>query len=45
MKTEPTINWEYSKTGKLIEGTLDATDAYVVGMAYIVDKIKEKKQK
>jgi len=45
MKTEPTINWEYGKTGKLIEGTLDATDAYVVGMAYIVDTIKEKKSK
>lgn len=42
MKAEPTINWIYGKTGKLAEGSLDAVDAYVVGMAHIVSTIKQK---
>lgn len=42
MKAEPTINWVYSKTGKLADENLDAVDAYVVGMAHIVSTIKQK---
>lgn len=42
MKAEPTIHWNYGKTGKLVEGTLDAIDAYVVGMAHIVSTIRQK---
>lgn len=42
MKAEPTLNWVYGKTGKLIDGTYDMCDAYVVGMAHIVSSIKIK---
>jgi len=42
MQAEPTINWKYTKMGKLVEGTYDSTDAYVVGMAHVVSKIKQK---
>jgi hypothetical protein len=42
MNAEPTINWKYGKTGKLVDGSLDAVDAYVVGMAHIVSKIRQK---
>ncbi len=43
MKAEPTINWKYGKTGKLIEGTYDGCDAFVIGMAHIVETIRQKK--
>lgn len=42
MKAEPQINWRYGKTGKLVDGSLDAADAYVIGMAHIVSSIKIK---
>lgn len=42
MKAEPQINWSYSKSGKLVDGSYDASDAYVVGMAHIVSTIKHK---
>jgi Holliday junction resolvasome RuvABC endonuclease subunit len=35
---EPQINWKYStRTGKLMDTNYDMADAYVVGMAFIVD--------
>lgn len=40
MKMEPTINWVYSKTGKLADTNFDMCDAYVVGLAHIVNGIK-----
>ena len=42
MKAEPTINWVYGKTGKLVEGSYDASDAYVIGAAHIVSTIRQK---
>ena len=42
MKAEPTINWVYGKTGKLVEGTYDGCDAFVIGLAHIVSTIRQK---
>jgi len=42
MKAEPTLNWIYSRTGKLVDENFDMCDAYVVGMAHIVSNIEEK---
>ena len=42
MQAEPTLNWVYGKTGKLIDGTYDMCDAYVVAAAHIVSCIKSK---
>jgi hypothetical protein len=42
MNMEPTINWIYSKTGKLADENFDMCDAYVVGAAYIVEQIGAK---
>jgi len=42
MKAEPTLNWIYSKNGKLADENFDMADSYVVGMAHIVGNIKEK---
>jgi len=44
MKAEPTLNWIYSRTGKLTDENFDMCDAYVVGMAHIVTSIHTKKQ-
>ena len=42
MTAEPQINWIYSKrTHKLINENFDMSDAYVVGMADVVTRIKE----
>ena len=45
MEAEPTLNWQYTKGGKLIEGTFDMADSYVVGSAHIVSLIKQKSAK
>jgi len=42
MKAEPTLNWIYGRTGKLVDENFDMCDAYVVGMAHIVSNIEEK---
>lgn len=45
MELEPQINWKYAKTGKLADENYDQVDAYVVGLAYILDEIKKEEIK
>ncbi len=45
MKEEPTLNWIYTKTGKLADFNFDMTDAFVVGKAHILTQIQQKSQK
>jgi hypothetical protein len=44
MNAEPHLNWGYSsKTHKLKDENFDMSDAYVVGMAEIMTRIKSKR--
>lgn len=46
MTLEPQINWRYSKkTGVLLDENFDMSDAYTVGMAYILDEIRKETEK